>query len=292
MGKRKRAVSYGQCFFCNRSLSKGGMSRHLKSCPERKKAIATEKGPKEHLFHIRVEDLYSPYYWMHLEISGQRTLSDLDGFLRAVWLECCGHLSQFIIGNTYYVRRHLFDWFGDEGDLDELEEEGVEGVEEEEDGLAEIADALNVDRESVKEQFESLRALFRLPEERDMGVSLNEALQVGLTLAHEYDFGTTTELRLRVVDEREGEPPSDDEARIMARNYAPRLSCEECGALARWLYAWDYPMPAFCDQHARAHPEWEDGFLPIVNSPRAGLCGYTGPFQKKYRFEVFAPEEE
>jgi len=30
------------------------------------------------------------------------TLTDLDGFLRDIWLECCGHLSAFDIGTVRY----------------------------------------------------------------------------------------------------------------------------------------------------------------------------------------------
>ena len=31
-------------------------------------------------------------------MKGSATLGDLDDYLRAIWLECCGHLSQFSIG--------------------------------------------------------------------------------------------------------------------------------------------------------------------------------------------------
>jgi len=29
---------------------------------------------------------------------GSATLAKLDDYLRAIWLECCGHLSKFTIG--------------------------------------------------------------------------------------------------------------------------------------------------------------------------------------------------
>jgi len=29
---------------------------------------------------------------------GSATLTKLDDYLRAIWLECCGHLSKFTIG--------------------------------------------------------------------------------------------------------------------------------------------------------------------------------------------------
>ncbi len=36
--------------------------------------------------------------WLDIEIRGSATLKDIDAYLRAIWLECCGHLSQFSIG--------------------------------------------------------------------------------------------------------------------------------------------------------------------------------------------------
>ena len=33
-----------------------------------------------------------------------------------------------------------------------------------------------------------------------------------------------------------------------------------------------------CEAHAEKHRH-QDMFLPVVNSPRVGMCGYTGPFE-------------
>ena len=35
---------------------------------------------------------------------GSATLEELDHYLRTIWLECCGHLSQFTIGGMLYDR--------------------------------------------------------------------------------------------------------------------------------------------------------------------------------------------
>ncbi len=40
-------------------------------------------------------------------MNGDATLQDLDFYLRAIWLECCGHLSSFAIGPIVYTQ--LFD---------------------------------------------------------------------------------------------------------------------------------------------------------------------------------------
>ncbi|MCX7681984.1 MAG: hypothetical protein N2508_08505 [Anaerolineae bacterium] len=200
------------------------------------------------LLHLRVEGHYSPEYWLHLEMPAAAVLADLDDFLRAVWLECCGHLSAFTIGKVRY----------------ELDTGMVDGM--------------WVD-------------FFGSPyPTRTMDAQLQEVLSVGQTFVHEYDFGTTTVLKLKVVGEREGAPPPGG-VRLLARNYAPALSCVQCGKPARWLYVWGGEYEPYCTTHARAHQEWEGGFLPLVNSPRTGECGYTGPADKKLKFEEIRPAE-
>ena len=47
------------------------------------------------ILHL-VANGYGPY-WLHLEVQGDVRLTVLDAFLRAIWLECCGHMSQFCI---------------------------------------------------------------------------------------------------------------------------------------------------------------------------------------------------
>jgi hypothetical protein len=45
-----------------------------------------------------VQDAWSGDYWLDLEVIGARKLQDLDQYLRAIWLECCGHMSRFSAG--------------------------------------------------------------------------------------------------------------------------------------------------------------------------------------------------
>lgn len=111
--------------------------------------------------------------------------------------------------------------------------------------------------------------------------------RVGFT--YEYDMGTTTELRLKVVAEREGVPPPDD-VRVLARNYAPFIPCAVCGERATWTEVWENYEP-LCEKHARERDEWLERFLPVVNSPRVGECGYEGPHNKAYVFEELAPQD-
>jgi hypothetical protein len=37
----------------------------------------------------------------------------------------------------------------------------------------------------------------------------------------------------------------------------------------------------FCEAHADEH-EHDDMLMPVVNSPRTGMCGYDGPAEPPY----------
>jgi hypothetical protein len=82
-------------------MAKSGVSKHLPVCPQRRGILAKAEQkaiPSESLYHLRVQDAYSSDFWLDLEARGSARLKDLDDYLRAIWLECCGHLSQFSIG--------------------------------------------------------------------------------------------------------------------------------------------------------------------------------------------------
>jgi hypothetical protein len=114
-------------------------------------------------------------------------------------------------------------------------------------------------------------------EEKNMNFKIGSVLRTGVSFIHEYDFGTTTELALIVVSERVGEPLNKS-IQIMARNEPPQLICSVCGKIAtqvctQCIYegkGW------LCDKCASIHKCGEEMLLPVVNSPRVGMCGYTG----------------
>ena len=349
-GNTTKVVSKGICNFCKGEFEKGKMTQHLKSCKERKAVIVAEetgksrKPKKSKLFHILVEGQYLPMYWMHLEMPASLSLLDLDDFLRAMWLECCGHLSEFRIGKVSYSSETEEDMFWgapasvaeaepgvveqDEEDEDFEDEEALlAGVppeiraridellraefpdEEEEISESEAltrlmrvlsalletdAQALPITpekRAELEKTIDSLRfqvlltsamesAESRIPQQRDIDVPLEEVLTVGQKFTHEYDFGSTTYLSLRVVSEREGVAHKGRNAiQILARNEQPVIPCRECGQPAvvsepGYYSAWE---GALCKKCASKGSEWDyEEMLPIVNSPRTGVCGYTG----------------
>ncbi|GAC1614362.1 MAG: hypothetical protein NVS4B7_06420 [Ktedonobacteraceae bacterium] len=130
-----------------------------------------------------------------------------------------------------------------------------------------------------------LGALFQPAfQQYSMDVELGEVLKVGLKFFHEYDFGSTTHLALRVIAEREGVETKDEDGdplavQVIARNQPPVIPCRVCGKPATKVFAGYYYVGdgAVCDKHAKPkRDEYEDSFLPIVDSPRVGVCGYTG----------------
>lgn len=96
-----RKHSRGTCAYCGTETTKGAMAAHLEKCPQRRAAIeaadATAK-QNETLLQLRVQDAYLKDFWLDLEMRGDATLKKLDDYLRAIWLECCGHLSEFSAG--------------------------------------------------------------------------------------------------------------------------------------------------------------------------------------------------
>ena len=99
MARRKQ--TQGSCVYCGRKMTRGGMSKHLQACTKRQEKISSAnqgRGKDRFLYHVQVQDAWSGDFWLHLEMPGSATLEDLDFYLRAIWLECCGHLSQFSMG--------------------------------------------------------------------------------------------------------------------------------------------------------------------------------------------------
>jgi hypothetical protein len=110
--------------------------------------------------------------------------------------------------------------------------------------------------------------------EKSMGTKIGPL--VGLSpWSYEYDFGSTTELRIRVLGAREGVARG---VRLLARNAPPPIACQVCGQPAVSICSqcvWD-DGGWMCKACTKAHKCGADYTLPVVNSPRVGVCGYTG----------------
>lgn len=222
-----RERTKGKCRFCNVEYTKAGMTKHLETCKARL-ALLEDKGATKPLptFHLVAEGYDAPEYWLQLDVPTQLTLSDLDAFLRDIWLECCGHLSAFSIDGQEYASSAA----------------GEMGM-------------------------KSMRA-----------AKLANVLHPGQKLGYEYDFGTTTALLLTVVSEHVGvgKPKTID---VQARNEPPTTVCQTCGKPATKVCSIciiEQDSGFCCAKCAKGHECGEDMFLPVVNSPRMGMCGYEG----------------
>jgi hypothetical protein len=98
-----------------------------------------------------------------------------------------------------------------------------------------------------------------------------------MQLIHEYDFGSTTELTIKVVSEFESTMKTG-KVEILARNDPPQIKCSYCDNRATAICTECIYEDAgwLCDDCAEDHDCGQDMMLPVVNSPRTGVCGYTG----------------
>jgi hypothetical protein len=103
----RRPETRGSCAYCGEVITRRSVAKHLEKCPQRQETLQDTEfssRPVETLWHLRVQDAYDKDFWFDLEMRGAATLAKLDDYLRAIWLECCDHLSMFTIGG----------WQGDE----------------------------------------------------------------------------------------------------------------------------------------------------------------------------------
>ncbi len=206
----------GACTTCGKTWTSRGMSRHIAAC----------RGQGRHL-HLRFADASSPLWWLHLAVAPTATLRDVDQFLRAIWLECCGHLSAFTIGHVRYdALPDLDDWGPPSGSMD---------------------------------------------------TGMNSVLSEGVKFIHEYDFGSTTRLAGQMIGLVRG---GRSKVEVLARNgdipwtcnceQPATALCMHCGALVCDACMLETPECSTCEC------SWEECALPVLNSPRMGVCGYDG----------------
>lgn len=225
----RRKQSTGQCLYCGQIQSKSRILKHLKECDQRQIALAKAASSKVatiQLHHLRVQAEGIPMFWLDIEMRGSATLSNLDTYLRAIWLECCGHMSQFSFGG----------WLGDE---------------------------------------------------ISMRRSIDDVFQPEVELTHIYDFGTSSVTLIKSLSTHKGKPTTSKPIALLARNVMPETTCIMCGKTAAWVclecQEEDQTDGTLCDVHAESHPHDQYGEpMPLVNSPRAGMCGYEGPAVPPY----------
>jgi len=204
------------CKICNSEFARSGMSRHVKSCLV-KHLKSKSSGKASPLYYLYIYATYNPDYFIHILMTENARLDDLDNFIRDIWVECCGHMSSF----TYS---------GSHGEI-------------------------------------------------NMKKKIKEVFEPGVTLEYMYDFGDTTVLTVKNIEIYTGSTEGNKKIQILSRNSRPQILCDECNknqaviicAQCQWEgEGW------LCEKCAKTHECGDEMFLPVENSPRAGVCGYTG----------------
>ena len=111
----------------------------------------------------------------------------------------------------------------------------------------------------------------------DMRSAIGDVVCPGMKFRYEYDFGATTELILSVVSEHESYLAKEP-IRLLARNSPPLMTCVACGEIATLVCGECIYVDQgwLCDECAQDHECDQELLLPVVNSPRVGMCGYIG----------------
>jgi hypothetical protein len=238
----QKMKSEGKCLFCGKTFAKAGINRHLKAEFEK-----MEDKPEGLSFLVKVEtapNWGSTPYFLSLWIDEEAKMKDIDTLLRKIWLDCCGHLSAFRLPSA---------------------------------------------NTGVSQNFNSFIKSLTKPTiatgsngEISMTRKVNTVFYPDLKLDYRYDFGSTTELQLTVI----GAYPfkADKKVVLLSRNEPLELLCNNCGKApaTQICVACIYEDEAvFCDKCAKKHEKECEDFadyaaMPVVNSPRMGVCAYEG----------------
>ena len=153
-------ISLGTCALCQDTVNDITASGHLIECIAQQNLPAssgTDPSGYDQSLHLSVHD-GSGLYWMELAVRADTTLRQLDGFLRGMWLECCGHLSEFTILGVRYTN------------------------------LAPHRDDPNA---------AAIRADYWMEDDEEhMDVAVADVIPTNALVSYEYDYGSTTELFL------------------------------------------------------------------------------------------------
>jgi len=220
---QEKIKSEGKCLFCGETSDQSDISKHLSS--HLKEKTQSGQAGKSFLVQVEPDKRFGMPHFLSLWIDGETNMEIIDKFLRDIWLECCGHLSEF------------------------------EG---------------NVGSKKAGSVFKK-----------------------GKKLNYEYDFGSTTSLTLTCVEEYPVK--ADNKIVLLSRNEPVNLMCSTCKKVpaTQICTACMYEKQAiYCDTCAKKHAKKCEDFadyasMPVVNSPRMGVCGYTGGSIDKERDGVY-----
>ena len=198
-------ITQGICNLCQEMVNDLSASGHLIECiagQDLPKAPGSEPTEHQQSLHLSVHD-GSGLYWMELAVRADTTLRQLDDFLRGMWLECCGHLSEFTILGVRYS---------------------------------------NLARRPDDPNAAAIRAGHWMEDDEEhMDVAVADVMPMDALVSYEYDHGSTSELFLENLGRhgdlvgllRPRQPWHGDRIAVLARN-EPDEECVACQEPARW----------------------------------------------------------
>ncbi len=123
-----------------------------------------------------------------------------------------------------------------------------------------------------------LETMKLMESKNSMNIELKHILAKGMQFEHEYDFGSTTTLTLKVFTYRIGNRQKDN-LMIMSRNKPIEILCTECDVKPATMICSDcsYSTEFFlCENCKDEHECGKEMLIKIANSPRCGVCAYDG----------------
>jgi len=110
---------------------------------------------------------------------------------------------------------------------------------------------------------------------KSMNAAVADVMKQGVPVEYEYDIGTPTDLRVEII----GRIPlmqRREKVLYLAQNYMPKYRCVRCGRRAELVARPDGGPIAENVICARCSREASEigRYLPLLNSPRTGVCGY------------------
>jgi hypothetical protein len=246
----EKIKSEGRCLFCDKTFDKAGINRHLKIHLAEKQL--ENKPGKSFLLKIETNPRYgtTPYF-LSLWVDGNTKMVGVDDFLRGIWLECCGHMSAF--------RNPVARTNG---------------------GMWNFFEAMELIEKGKTKEYEKL--MEESSGEVPMSRKVKDVFHKDLKLEYEYDFGSSTELLIIVLDEYGCK--ADKPIVLLSRNEPLKWLCDTCkkepATKICTVHGWGEDS-LFCEKcsknHAKKCEDFEDyAAMPVVNSPRMGVCGYDG----------------
>lgn len=209
-----KLTSVGKCQYCSETITQRSMVTHLKKHLLQQEKEQAAGGQTAFHLHIKAAELF-----VDVLVKGDATFKTVDTFLRNIWLECCGHLSEFTQQNT-------------------------------------------------KISFSK---------------KLEQVLLPDLKFEHDYDFGSTTTVDLKVAGRYT--LAMKEKIVLLSRNEPLQIMCSTCEKQAATsiciIHIENEGEGFYCEDCAATHAEECEDFedyanMPVVNSPRMGVCGYMG----------------